>query len=53
MYVLHSFSNAVCLSLGREQLFGFYMAAGVISSFASYFYKTVTRVGGLSLGAVS
>lgn len=53
MYVLHSFSNSICLALGREQLTGVYMTAGVIASLFSYFHKVATGVGGYSLGAVS
>lgn len=53
MYVLHSFSNAAVMSLGKEQFLGLYLAAGVISSFSSYMLKAMTKTAGLSLGAVS
>lgn len=53
MYVLHSFSHGAVNSLGREQFLGLYLTGGVVSSFASYLCKTLTRQGGLSLGAVS
>lgn len=53
MYVLHSFSNAAVMSLGKEQFLGLYLAAGVISSFSSYILKAMTTTAGLSLGAVS
>lgn len=52
MFVLHSFANGFCYSLGTEQAIGVYLSAGVIASLASYFYKAVTVVGGASLGAV-
>lgn len=52
MYVLHSFSNSICMALGREQLLGMYLTAGVVASLTSYFYKTAVGVAGLSLGAV-
>lgn len=39
-------------SLGKEQFLGLYLGAGVISSFTSYIYKTITKQPGLSLGAV-
>ncbi|XP_053692509.1 presenilins-associated rhomboid-like protein, mitochondrial [Sabethes cyaneus] len=51
MYVLHSFSNPAVATLGREQFLGLYLSAGVIASFASHLFKTVTRQPGLSLGA--
>lgn len=51
MYVLHSFSTGAVASLGKEQFLGLYLSAGVISSFTSYVFKTVTRQPGLSLGA--
>lgn len=53
MYVLHSFSNAGVLSLGKEQFLGVYLSAGVIASLSSILYKTVTSKAGLSIGAVS
>lgn len=53
MYVLHSFSHGAVNSLGREQFLGLYLTGGVLSTFASYLCKTLTRQGGLSLGAVS
>ncbi|XP_050517422.1 presenilins-associated rhomboid-like protein, mitochondrial [Diabrotica virgifera virgifera] len=51
MYVLHSFCTGAVHSLGKEQFLGFYLTAGVVSSFASYTYKVLTRQPGLSLGA--
>nr|XP_014095981.2 presenilins-associated rhomboid-like protein, mitochondrial [Bactrocera oleae] len=51
MYVLHSFSNAGVLSLGKEQFLGVYLSAGVIASLSSIIYKTVTSKPGLSIGA--
>ncbi|KAK9720505.1 Rhomboid family [Popillia japonica] len=51
MYVLHSFSTGAVASLGKEQFLGLYLSAGVISSFTSYLYKTLTKQPGLSLGA--
>lgn len=51
MYVLHSFSTGAVASLGKEQFLGLYLSAGVISSFSSYLYKTLTKQPGLSLGA--
>ncbi|XP_017470645.1 PREDICTED: presenilins-associated rhomboid-like protein, mitochondrial [Rhagoletis zephyria] len=51
MYVLHSFSNAAVLTLGKEQFLGVYLSAGVIASFASILYKTITAQAGLSIGA--
>lgn len=51
MYVLHSFSTGAVATLGKEQFLGLYLSAGVISSFTSYLYKTVTKQPGLSLGA--
>lgn len=53
MYVLHSFSNSICMTLGREQLLNVYLTAGVVASLTSYLYKTAIGVAGLSLGAVS
>lgn len=53
MYVLQSFSNAICTSLGKEQLLGFYLTAGVVASLLSYAHKTFVGVAGFSLGAVS
>lgn len=53
MYVLHSFANAATLSLGTEQFLGVYMAAGVVSSLASYVMKASVGAAGMSLGAVS
>lgn len=53
MYVLHSFGNAICMSLGKEQTLAVYLSAGVVSSFASYVHKVFVGVGGVSLGAVS
>lgn len=51
MYVLHSFSTGAVATLGKEQFLGLYLSAGVISSFTSYLYKTVTKQAGFSLGA--
>lgn len=51
MYVLHSFSSGAVASLGKEQFLGLYLSAGVISSLASYLYKTAVRQPSLSLGA--
>lgn len=53
MFVLHSFSNSACFAMGKEQLLGFYLSAGVVASLASYLQKAVTRTAGMSLGAVS
>lgn len=39
--------------MGKEQFVGFYMTAGVISSFISSLHKVVVNRPGLSLGAVS
>lgn len=52
MYVLHSFANAATLSLGTEQFLGVYLAAGVVSSLASYVMKATVGAAGMSLGAV-
>lgn len=52
MYVLHSFSNAAVLALGKEQFLAFYLSAGVIASLTSVLYKALTLQAGLSLGAV-
>ncbi|KAI8126908.1 mitochondrial, Presenilins-associated rhomboid-like protein [Lucilia cuprina] len=51
MYVLHSFSNAAILSLGKEQFLAVYLSAGVIASLSSVLYKALTLQAGLSLGA--
>ncbi|XP_068628270.1 presenilins-associated rhomboid-like protein, mitochondrial [Battus philenor] len=51
MYVLYSFMPAAVASLGKEQFVAMYLSAGVISSFASFFYKVVLNQPGLSLGA--
>lgn len=51
MYVLHSFSNAAVLSLGREQFLAVYLSAGVIASLSSVVVKTITSTAGLSIGA--
>lgn len=53
MYVLHSFCNPAIISLGKEQFLGLYLSAGVVASFASILYKSVTAQAGLSLGAVN
>lgn len=52
MYVLHSFSNAAILSLGKEQFLAVYLSAGVIASLTSVLYKALTVQAGLSIGAV-
>lgn len=39
--------------MGKEQFLGFYLSAGVFSSFASHVFKTLTRATGFSLGAVT
>ncbi|XP_046393870.1 presenilins-associated rhomboid-like protein, mitochondrial [Ischnura elegans] len=51
MYVLHSFSTGAVASLGKEQFLGFYLSAGVISSFTSYLHKVSIASNSLSLGA--
>lgn len=51
MYVLYSFMPAAITSMGKEQFLATYFSAGVVSSFASFFYKVVTSQPGLSLGA--
>ncbi|XP_017959479.1 presenilins-associated rhomboid-like protein, mitochondrial isoform X1 [Drosophila navojoa] len=51
MYVLHSFSNAAVLSMGKEQFMAVYLSAGVFSSLMSVLYKAGTRQPGMSLGA--
>ncbi|XP_064540413.1 presenilins-associated rhomboid-like protein, mitochondrial isoform X1 [Drosophila montana] len=51
MYVLHSFSNAAVLSMGKEQFMAVYLSAGVFSSLMSILYKAGTRQPGMSLGA--
>ncbi|KAM8711893.1 hypothetical protein ACLKA7_012406 [Drosophila subpalustris] len=51
MYVLHSFSNAAVLSMGKEQFMAVYLSAGVFSSLMSVLYKAGTRNPGMSLGA--
>uniref|UniRef100_A0A1B6E5C0 rhomboid protease n=1 Tax=Clastoptera arizonana TaxID=38151 RepID=A0A1B6E5C0_9HEMI len=51
MFVLHSFSTGAALALGKEQLLGFYLSAGCISSFASYVHKVFLKLPGPSLGA--
>ncbi|XP_073971716.1 rhomboid family intramembrane serine protease rho-7 [Rhodnius prolixus] len=51
MYVLHSFSSGTITNMGKEQFVGFYMTAGVISSFISSLHKVVVNRPGLSLGA--
>lgn len=53
MYVLHSFSNAAVLSMGKEQFMAVYLSAGVFSSLMSVLYKAGTKQPGMSLGAVS
>lgn len=53
MYVLNSFSNGVCMALGKEQTLALYLSAGVVASFASYIHKVYAGVSGASLGAVS
>lgn len=51
MYVLHSFSSAAVLALGREQFLAVYLSAGVISSLSSTIVKAVTSTAGMSIGA--
>ncbi|XP_062873244.1 presenilin-associated rhomboid-like protein, mitochondrial [Trichomycterus rosablanca] len=51
MYVLWSFSSSAVSILGKEQFVAVYLSAGVISTFASYMCKTLTRRAGPSLGA--
>ncbi|XP_037951378.1 presenilins-associated rhomboid-like protein, mitochondrial isoform X2 [Teleopsis dalmanni] len=51
MYVLHSFSNAAVLSLGKEQFLAVYLSGGVIASLASIVYKAARSQAGLSIGA--
>ncbi|XP_078419543.1 presenilin-associated rhomboid-like protein, mitochondrial [Cetorhinus maximus] len=51
MYVLWSFSSSIVSLLGQEQFMAVYLSAGVISTFASYVYKTATGRLGASLGA--
>ncbi|XP_030633181.1 presenilins-associated rhomboid-like protein, mitochondrial [Chanos chanos] len=51
MYVLWSFSSSIVSMLGREQFVAVYLSAGVISTFASYLWKTTTGRLGPSLGA--
>ncbi|XP_060690936.1 presenilin-associated rhomboid-like protein, mitochondrial [Hemiscyllium ocellatum] len=51
MYVLWSFSSSIVQLLGQEQFMAVYLSAGVISTFASYVYKTATGRLGASLGA--
>lgn len=53
MYVLNSFSNGVCMALGKEQAVALYLTAGCVASFASYMHKVVAGISGASLGAVS
>ncbi|KOB66104.1 Rhomboid-7-like protein, partial [Operophtera brumata] len=53
MYVLYSFMPAAIASLGKEQFTALYLSSGVISSFASFFYKVMVNQPGLSLGAVT
>ncbi|XP_043500474.1 presenilins-associated rhomboid-like protein, mitochondrial [Polistes fuscatus] len=51
MYVLHSFSTGIVAALGKEQFLALYLSSGVISNFASHFYKVAFGLPGLSLGA--
>lgn len=51
MYVLYSFMPGAIAALGKEQFTAMYLSAGVISSFASFFYKVMLKQPGLSLGA--
>lgn len=53
MYVLNSFSNGICMALGKEQTLALYLSAGVFASFASYIHKVSAGISGASLGAVS
>ncbi|CAG0901380.1 unnamed protein product [Darwinula stevensoni] len=52
MYVLHSFSSSAVYLMGKEQFVGFYVSAGVTSSFVSYLHKAAFGIPGISLGAV-
>lgn len=51
MFVLYSFSTGTVANMGKEQFLGFYLASGVIASYASYLYKVIVSRPGLSLGA--
>lgn len=51
MFVLYSFSTTAVSMFGKEQFLALYLSAGVVSSFTSYLYKTLTGRIGLSLGA--
>ena len=51
MLVLHSFMPTCVHVMGREQFLGFYLAAGVASSFASMAFRVATRSTAYSLGA--
>ncbi|KAI7810137.1 presenilins-associated rhomboid-like protein, mitochondrial [Triplophysa rosa] len=51
MYVLWTFSTSIVSLLGKEQFLALYLSGGVISTFASYVFKTSTRRLGPSLGA--
>ncbi|KAA0718995.1 Presenilins-associated rhomboid-like protein, mitochondrial [Triplophysa tibetana] len=51
MYVLWTFSTSIVSLLGKEQFLALYLSGGVISSYASYVFKTSTRLLGPSLGA--
>lgn len=51
MYVLNSFSNGVCMALGKEQAVALYLIAGCVASYASYMHKVFAGISGSSLGA--
>lgn len=52
MYVMYSFSNLCCHSLGIEQTTAMYMSAGVFASLTSLLAKVARGSVGASLGAV-
>jgi len=51
MIVIKSFSDIGVHLFGTEQFLALYLSSGVISSFASYFYKVMVVRSGSSLGA--
>nr|CAG4642576.1 EOG090X07NR [Evadne anonyx] len=51
MYVLDSIAGAVSVNMGKEQFLGFYLSAGIASSYASHFLRSIRRTPGVSLGA--
>lgn len=53
MFVLYSFSTPIVHVLGKEQFLALYLSSGVLSSFASLFFKVLINQPGVSLGAVS